>query len=234
MKQLAFILFMLAGVASCKHPIGKNKAAPIILFNGKDLAGWHTDSPKMDEDPGLKSPFVVQNGILVITGKPAGVLVTDAIYRNYRLEVEYRWPVKPGNSGVLVHASTPRMIVGVFPKCIEAQLQYGKAGEFNCTGEDITVPDMEARRGPKEQWGVTVGKRISIKKLTDKPEKPLGEWNTMIIECLNDSIRIWLNDDLVNDGFNCTAREGRIALQAEGTALECRKIILSPITKMHR
>jgi hypothetical protein len=221
-------------MASCKHPIGKDNAAPIALFNGKDLAGWHTDSPQMDVDTSLKNPFIVQNGILMVTGKPVGVLVTDAIYRNYRLEVEYRWTGKPGNSGVLVHASTPRMIVGVFPKCIEAQLQYGKAGEFNCTGEDITVPDMEARRGPKEQWGITVGKRISIKKLTDKPEKSPGEWNTMIIECLNDSIRIWLNSDLVNDGFHCTAREGRIALQSEKTALECRKILLTPITKLDR
>jgi len=28
------------------------------------------------------------------------------VYQNYRLEVEYRFAGKPGNCGVLVHAST--------------------------------------------------------------------------------------------------------------------------------
>jgi hypothetical protein len=238
MKNLAFIWLIIGGMASCKHPVGKNADTarlpnkPTAVFNGKDLKGWHADVPKMDNDTSLRSPFIVRNGVLEVLGKPVGVLISDASYQDYRLEVQYRWTGKPGNSGILIHASTPRMVVGVFPKCIEAQLQYGKAGDFSCTGVDIEVPDMEARRGPRSQWGITVDKKFSIRKLTENSEKAPGEWNTMVIECLGDSIKVWLNNDLVNYGFHCSEQKGQIALQSEGTALECRKIILSSITQL--
>jgi hypothetical protein len=51
----------------------------------------------------------------------------------------------------------------------------------------------------------------------------------MIIECVADQIKIWVNGDLVNHGFDCTADRGQIALQAEGSEVEFRKIQLTPI-----
>jgi hypothetical protein len=37
----------------------------------------------------------------------------------------------------------------------------------------------------------------------------------MVIECLNDVVRVTLNNQLINYGFNCTAQKGQIAIQAE-------------------
>ena len=65
----------------------------------------------MDKDASLKSPFIVRNGLLVSLGTPGGHLITDSVYSNYRLQVEYRFASKPGNCGVLVHASKPRALV---------------------------------------------------------------------------------------------------------------------------
>lgn len=205
---------------------------PIDLCNGKDLTGWHIDVPKMDKDPKAKSPFLVRKGMLVSLGKPGGHVITDAIYRNYRLEVEYRFAAKPGNCGVLVHASTKRALYRMFPKSIEVQMFHKNAGDFWCICEDITVPDMEARRGPKAKWGSTKGKARRIKNLTDDSEKPAGQWNTMVIECLDQSVKVWVNGDLVNHGHDCTANQGQIALQAEGSEVEFRTLRLSPITKL--
>ena len=101
-------------------------------------------------------------------------------------------------------------------------MMHENAGDFWCIVEDITVEDMESRRGPKEEWGITEGKQRRIKNLTDGSEKPAGEWNTMIIECVNDGIKVWVNSDLVNYGYNCTATKGQIALQAEGSEVEFR------------
>jgi hypothetical protein len=202
------------------------------LFNGKDLSGWHIDVPDMDKDPNLKTPFIVRNGLLVSLGTPNGHMITDSIYQNYRLEVQYRFAGKPGNCGVLVHASTPRALYGMFPKSIESQMMHENAGDFWCIVEDITVPDMVKRRGPKRKWGITEGKERRVKNLTDGSEKPLGEWNTMVIECLADRIKVWVNNDLVNDGYNCTAQKGQIALQAEGAEVEFRKVQLTPIQKI--
>ncbi len=208
------------------------KTKPISLFNGKDLTGWHVDVPEMDTNSSARNPFIIRNGLLVSLGTPQGHLITDKDYSNYRLQVEYRFAGKPGNCGVLVNASTPRALYKMFPKSIECQMQHGDAGDFWCIVEDIKVDDMESRRGPKENWGTTEGKERRIKNLTDSSEKPLGEWNTMIIECLGSSIKVWENGDLVNSGYDCTANHGQIALQAEGSEVEFRKVELTPITSL--
>lgn len=202
------------------------------LFNGKDLSGWHIDVPDMDKDPSLKSPFFVRNGLLVSMGTPGGHIITDAVHKNYRLDVEYRFAGQPGNCGVLVHASTPRALYKMFPKSIEVQLMHENAGDFWCIVEDIRVQDMEKRRGAKEEWGTTEGKLRRILNLTDGSEKPVGQWNKVRIECLNNTVKVWVNGDLVNLGFDCTAQEGQIALQAEGSEVEFRKVALTPINKL--
>lgn len=204
------------------------------LFDGKSLAGWHSDVPTKDKDPNIAPSFVIRNGMLVSMGDPRGHLITDAVYQNYRLEVEYRFAGKPGNCGVLVHASTPRILYSMFPKSLEVQMQHQDAGDFWCIEEDISVPDMEARRGPKDTWGVNGNKARRIKNLTDGTEKPLGEWNTMVIECYKNSVKVWVNGILVNEGTNCTADKGQIALQAEGAEVEFKKLLLKPIKKLSK
>lgn len=213
---------------SCKSQQHKT----ISLFNGKDLSGWHADVPEMDTNTSAKNPFIIRNGILVSMGKPGGHLITDSVYQNYRLNVEYRFAGKPGNCGVLVYASTPRALYKMFPKSIEVQMEHTNAGDFWCIVEDIKVDDMEKRRGPKTNWGITEGKERRILNLTDGSEKPVGEWNTMTIACLDRSIKVWVNDTLVNSGFDCTTNKGQIALQAEGSEVEFRKLELTPITKL--
>lgn len=202
------------------------------LFNGKDLSGWHVDVPQMDKDSTARSPFLVRNGLLVSMGKPGGHLITDEKFENYRLEVEYRFAGDPGNCGVLVHASTPRNLYGMFPKSIEVQMMHQNAGDFWVIGEDIVVPDMEKRRGPKEKWGSVDGKLRRIPNLTDDSEKPLGQWNSMTIEAVGDKIVVWVNSTMVNYGYEATAKKGQIALQAEGAEVEFRKVLLTPIKKV--
>lgn len=204
----------------------------VSLFNGTDLTGWHIDVPALDNDPNGKIPFIVRDGILVSLGEPQGHLITDAIYENFRLQVQYRFPGKPGNCGVLVFASTPRSLYDMFPKSIEVQMMHQNAGDFWCIVEDITTENMLERRGPEAEWGITEGKLRRIKNLTDGSENPLGEWNYMTIECLNNEIKVWLNGDLVNHGYNATAQRGQIAVQAEGAEVEFRKLSLSPINSL--
>ena len=229
MKKLIIVSIVATATLSCATLSGKKS---VSLFNGKDLTGWHVDIPKMDNDPNVKSAFIVRDGLLVSLGTPNGHLITDKVYQNYRLEAQYRFAGKPGNCGVLVHASTPRALYKMFPKSIEVQMNHEHAGDFWCIVEDITVPDMEKRRGPKEKWGITEGKARRILNLTDGSENPVGEWNTMIIECLNDQIKVWVNGDLVNHGTDCTAPKGQIAIQAEGSEVEFKKLLLTPITKI--
>lgn len=228
MKNVVFLLLIPLTVTLNVFAQSGSKS----LFNGKDLAGWHADVPEMDKDKNAKNPFIVRNGLLVSLGTPGGHLITDEIYQDYRIEVEYRFAGEPGNCGLLVHASTPRALYSMFPKSVEVQMMHQNAGDFWCIVEDIEVPEMEKRRGPKEKWGITEGKERRIINLTDGSEKPVGEWNKITVECLKDVIKVWVNGDLVNHGFNCTAEKGQIAVQAEGSEVEFRKIALTPIKKL--
>jgi hypothetical protein len=171
----------------------------------------------------------VRDGLLVSLGKPEGHLVTNASFSNYKLTVEYRFPQKGGNCGILVHASKPRALYAMFPQSIEVQMQSGNAGDFWCIQENIVVPDMDKRRPRKDGqvFGGGPNDARNIKNLTDNSEKPLGEWNTMTIECRGDTIKVWVNGDLVNEGSGSTAKSGKIAVQAEGTEVEFRKLDLT-------
>ena len=102
-------------------------AAPVALFNGKDLTGWAADVPKADKEPGIAPSFIVRDGMLVSLGKPEGHLVTTESFSDYKLVVEYRFPKEGGNCGVLVHGSKPRALYGMFPQSIEVQMLHENA-----------------------------------------------------------------------------------------------------------
>jgi Domain of Unknown Function (DUF1080) len=222
MKPILIALLAATAIAS---------AAPIALFNGKDLTGWAADVPKADKDPGIGPSFIVRDGMLVSLGKPEGHLVTTETFSDYKLVVEYRFPKEGGNCGVLVHASKPRALYGMFPQSIEVQMLHENAGDFWCIQENIEVPDMDKRRPHKDgqKFGGGPDDARNIKNLTDGSEKPLGEWNTMTIECKGAEIIVHVNGVLVNQGTNCTAKSGKIALQAEGTEVEFRKVELTKL-----
>lgn len=229
MKKFILIILSLSFLFTGIH---FSNAQTKSLFNGINLDGWHVDVPDMDNNPDAINPFIVRDGMLVSLGTPAGHLITDAEYKNYRLHIEYRFAGEPGNCGALVHASTPRALYKMFPKSLEVQMMHQNAGDFWCIVQDITVPDMENRRGPKEEWGITEGKKRRIPNLTENSENKVGEWNTMIIECLDREIKVWVNGDLVNYGYDCTTNKGQVAVQAEGSEVEFRKIELTPISQL--
>jgi hypothetical protein len=204
----------------------------VQLFNGRDLSGWKPDVPNRDTNPDVPDSFIVRDGMLVSLGRPRGHLLTETAYRDYRLEVEYRFPGKPGNCGVLVHASRLRALERMFPQSIEVQMNHLHAGDFWCIQENIEVPDMETRRPRKEgqKYGGSEGDARRILNLTDNSEKPLGEWNTMVIETRGRTLKVWVNGDLVNEGFSSTADRGQIAIQAEGAEVEFRRVQIGPLT----
>jgi hypothetical protein len=225
----------------------------LSLFNGKDLSGWTMDIPVRDkagpeDEATIKNgiitidthkaewwkavpSFIIRDGLLVSLGMPGGHLITEEAFANYELEVEYRFSKTPGNCGVLVHASTPRRLYRMFPQSVEVQMQHKNAGDFWCIGENIEVPDMEKRRPRNEgqKFGGDAKDARRIVKLVDDAENPLGEWNTMKIVCKGDEIIVHVNGTLVNHGFNSTATSGKIALQAEGSEVEFRKVELTPL-----
>ena len=204
-------------------------AEDVELFNGKDLTGWlfFTNDDEVQQD----AVWSVVDGVLKCTGKPAGYLQTKRWYRDYELILQWRWPgERGGNSGVLVHTTTPLLFYG-WPKSMEVQLQAGNAGDFWVigTGVDVRVED-ESNRRPQPKPGNQHSHR-RIKRLkndaTETVEKPVGEWNTMKVICDDNEIKVFVNDVLVNHGTEMTVTEGAIALQSEGRPIEFKNINVS-------
>jgi hypothetical protein len=50
-----------------------------------------------------------------------------------------------------------------------------------------------------------------------------------VIEARGRAVTVWVNGDLVNHGFDATADRGRIAIQAEGTEVEFRRVEIGPL-----
>ncbi|QEH38354.1 hypothetical protein OJF2_69550 [Aquisphaera giovannonii] len=192
---------------------------PTPLFNGKDLSGWTAVFEAQGADP--SRTWSVADGVLKCTGKPVGYLKTDREYSDYVLTVEWRWPAgtEGGNNGVLVHSTTPRAL-GIWPKSIEVQLFKGNAGEFWVIGTDLDVADEATRKQDRRHRNLVYGS-----------EKPVGEWNRMEIACKGDTIRVKVNGTLVNEATNCSVSRGAICLQSEGSPIEFRNIVLTPLAK---
>ena len=190
-------------------------AEPIRLFNGKNLDGWVADFG--DSDAKIDGTWSVKKGVLCCSGKPTGYIKTEKEYENYTLTLQWRWTDKGGNSGLLIHATEPG-VLGVWPKSIEVQLLSGSAGDFWVIGTDIDVEDEAARVKDRRHLN-----------LTDDSEKAPKEWNQMKVTCKGSEVTVWVNGDLVNHGTNATVSKGAIALQSEGTPIEFREVLLTPV-----
>ena len=165
--------------------------------------------------------------MLVSLGSPGGHLLTDEKFENYRVIAGYRFAGKPEIAGCwFMLKLQPLQDVSQVDR---VQMNHKHAGDFWCIVENIFVPDMISRRGPEKNWGIIEGKARRIANLTDDSEKPVGEWNRMRIECVGNEVKVWVNGDMVNHGFDCTAKKGRLAIQAEGSEVEFRKFELTPI-----
>jgi hypothetical protein len=191
--------------------------SPLALYNGRDLDTWYADLPS---GAPKEAVWTIRDGILYCTGTPGGHLISDTAWKDYRLEVEWRWPPgsEGGNNGVLVHTTELRVLGRHFPRSIEVQLASRNAGDFWVIGEDIRVPDMDTRREGRHIWN-----------LNDDAEKPIGEWNHMVIHAKGDTLTVWVNDQLVNQGTDASVSGGRITLQSEGAPCQFRRVEIMPL-----
>jgi hypothetical protein len=191
----------------------KSEKETIRLFNGKDLSNWVFFLKDNSVDPA--TVFSVKDGVIHISGNPFGYMRTKESYSDYKLHVEWRYPLEATNSGVFVHGQEPDAI---WLKCIECQLMAGNAGDFVC----MSGADMNER---------TDKSNAIVRKMAPSSEKPTGEWNTMEVTCDGNTIEVIVNGVLQNKGTNVSVSKGSICLQSEGKDIEFRIVTISPLTK---
>ncbi len=202
-----------AATGSDSRATGARDGEAIALFNGRDLEGWYIYLEDADADP--QNVWKVRDGEIRCTGVPTGFLRTRQEYSDFKLVLEWRWPEKPGNSGVLLRMSGEEKI---WPLCMEAQLMHDRAGDF--VGMGCTFNENKAKKD---------GPISYTPRMNDSNEKELGGWNTYEITCQGDTIEATINGQLQNRATGVTIRKGYIGLQSEGVPIMFRNITLTPL-----
>ncbi|MBM4024327.1 MAG: DUF1080 domain-containing protein [Planctomycetes bacterium] len=210
--SVSLVAVSMAAVEEVEPVVPREK---ILLWNGTDYTGWTRFLRETTAN--VDQTWSIENGLLRCTGKPAGYMRTQTAYADYHLQVEWRWPEKPGNNGVLVHTSGPDV---VWPRSLECQLAAGNAGDFWVIGG---LEFAEHAKGGKR----VNGRRTT--KLRESSEKPAGEWNRYDIICKDDWVVVLVNGVLQNVATGCSERSGQICLQSEGAPIEYRNIWLAPL-----
>lgn len=209
------------GVWVRRAPTGNKADGGLDLFDGRSLAGWEHYLAKPDVK--MSDVWRVRDGLLVCKGKPMGYLATKKEFTSFRLIVEYRWaPGKPAsNSGVLMRITgRPQAL----PKCVEAQLQSGKAGDvygfhgFKVSGDAARAISAE---------NMMIGKLSGVRRIKGAEKKP-GQWNWLDVTFRGGDLMVILNGEKVNEATGCDVVAGKIALQSEGGEIHFRTVRLMP------
>jgi len=193
----------------------RNEKGKTQLFNGKDLSNWSFFLKDPAVDPA--TVFTVQNGVIHIKGDPFGYMRTRDTYSDYKLHVEWRYPVEASNSGVFIHAQLPDTI---WLRTFECQLKAGSAGDFVC----MNGASMKEQKN---------NSRV-VNKISASSEKPVGEWNMLDVTCKENTIEVSVNGVLQNKGTGISASKGHICLQSEGKEIEFRNVFLTKLSDSKR
>ncbi len=151
------------------------------LFNGRDLTGWtHVG----------KGQVVVDNGLLKTVGGMGLLYYAAERFGDCVIRVVYRTTTVDDNSGVFVRIPEP-------PKDAWQAVHTGYEIQIlENFPADYTLSEHQKKFGTS--WHTT-GAIYSMSPALARPQKPVGEWNTMEIELRGPRTVIRLNGVLVND-----------------------------------
>ena len=189
------------------------------LFNGKDINGWYTFLKTKGKSNDPDTVFSVSNGLLKITGKEFGYIVTEKSFDNFHLVVEFKWGEKKypprmdkvRDNGICYYVVATDK---VWPRSVECQIQEGDCGDFWLIDSVTAVVDG-VQQGPTKNTHV-------VKKKDN--EKPSGEWNRVEVIANKGKCTHIVNGVVVNEATDASLRSGRILIQSEGAETYYRKI----------
>ncbi len=194
------------------------------LFNGKNLDGWkHGKSPE----------WTVSNGILKHSGRRGEPLDlwTEKEFGDCTLVFDWRWsgraPIK--KQPVVLADGSQELGADGKPSLVEIEdldsgiyLRGNTRSQVNLWNWPIGSGEVygyrtDAAMPPEVKAGVTP---------KTKADRPLGEWNRMMITIKGDILTVTLNDRVVinNAKLPAVPTRGGIALQHHGSAIDFANI----------
>jgi len=189
------------------------------LFNGKDLTGWVNVNTAPDT-------WRMENGMLVCSGQPIGVMRTERQYENFVLHVEWMHTEPGGNSGMFLW-SGPRANPGSpFPDGVEVQML------------ELAWPELHKQNGVTPPAAYVHGELFGVGKVKTVPDNPRGtrsmsienrckgkgEWNTYDVVAVDGVIKLSVNGKFVNGISRTSQKKGYICMESEGAKIYFRNL----------
>lgn len=186
-----------------------------LLQNGLD--GWTVDGAREVQDGDQRvAVWTYADGVVTCFGKGFGFLRYQKELADFRLALEYRFP-KKGNSGIGIRTGTFTGAASTRPSFAAYEVQLLS---------DAGTPPSPGACASLYRY---VAPRVNA-------SRPVGEWNSMVIECRGPRVRIIHNDVDVMDFDQTTKPEtaakplrGNVCLQNHGSRVEFRKILLTEL-----
>jgi len=190
------------------------------LFNGKDLGGWVNVNTKPDT-------WRVQDGFLICSGHPIGVMRSEKQYENFMLHIEWMHMEAGGNSGVFIWSDGTVPEGKQLPKGLEVQMLELEWPKLN--------PDKD---GKPRHPGYVSGELFGANGLKTTPDNPRGdrsmsfemrckgkgEWNVYDVVAVDGVVKLSINGKFVNGVSKATQRKGYLCLESEGAEIHFRNI----------
>ncbi len=154
----------------------------VVLFSCTcSGAGWKQLFNGKDMDGwGFVGPgrFVVENGLLKTEGGMGLLWYEGRKFGNTTIRVVFKTASPSANSGVYIRLPEP-------PKDPWYAVHNGYEVQIDAAGDE---------------WHCT-GAIYSLSKATARPQKPMGEWNTIDVVLNGQETKVFLNGQQVNDFF---------------------------------
>jgi Domain of Unknown Function (DUF1080) len=210
---LGGLLLLAAGTQGADVPVYRD------LFNGKDLTGWVNVNTAPDT-------WKWENGMLVCTGHPIGVMRTEKQYENFLLHVEWMHTEPGGNSGMFLWTGPQANPGSPFPDGVEVQML------------ELEWPNLNKRNGVTPPVAYVHGELFGVGKLKTTPDNPRGErsmsienrckgrgeWNTYDVVAVDGVIKLSVNGKFVNGISRATQKKGYICMESEGAKIYFRNV----------
>lgn len=175
MKRLLFVVLLVCGVSFVATAQEHNtltkkerKAGWQLLWNGKDLSGWKSNSPNGDMNKGWKA---VDGELVIMAGSGAGDIITEKRYHDFELSIDFKI-TEGANSGIKYFIGENGSIGCEFQILDDENHPDAKMG-FNGNRRLGSLYDLI----PADGWAL-VAKR---------------DWNTARIVVRGNHVEHWLN-----------------------------------------
>jgi len=219
MRRIAALLAIVAGLVATRAMRAVDVPAFRDLFNGRDLSGWVNVNTAPDT-------WKVDDGMLVCSGHPIGVMRTDRQYENFILHVEWMHTEPGGNSGMFLWSGPRPNPDSPFPDGVEVQML------------ELDWINLHPQNGAPAPLAYVHGELFGVGKVKVIPDNPRGvrsmsienrckgrgQWNAYEVVAVDGVIKLSVNGKFVNGIRGTSQKKGYICMESEGAKIYFRNM----------